>query len=579
MKARQVLMRVTSATLVLVAAGPLEAQGNMANTQRALRPGQTRGPAFMVPVFRSAERGLGVAAADALRDRLMNDNLPTTMWILPKKDIIANLEQSGYSGSDALSTSDLRQLAVFVRADEFLDGVVARGADGALTLTATLNLPRGEGMEQPLPVATGAKVGDLAGPLSGEIEKARKQIKGTQECTTARGQRNYDEARNAALRAIREYPQAVLARICLLEIAIGQRQGADSLIKVSEELLAIHPENERALKVVVDQYATKAETDKSYEDRYIAALQKLLAADPTNTSLQASIVRALASANKMEMARPIIDEAVKQSPGDPELIRLQWSIYRAMNDWKGAITVGEEMIRHDTAAGDTLFFQQLVAAYLSDSQPVKAQEVASRGAAKFQNNATLLLSVIQLARQNGQLPQALEATNRLLAIDPKNATAALQKAQIFSEQDQVDSMVVALRAAVAVGAPKETAAGMALSKANPWFTRWSRDSAKTVEEGERIITLLAFSDSLNSTPGSALLTGLAQLTVGQSLLTAAREPKSCEMATKGRDYVAKSQEGLPRAGRQFPNETANAMNGVMQLLPYGEQLVKTFCKQ
>jgi hypothetical protein len=119
---------------------------------------------------------------------------------------------------------------------------------------------------------------------------------------------------------------------------------------------------------------------------------------------------------------------------------------------------------------------------------------------------------------------------------------------------------------------------MILTKANPWFSRWSRDSSKTVEEGERILSLLVLSDSLNPTPAAALLTGLAQLTLGQQLLTAAREPKSCEMATKGRDYVAKSQEGLPRAGRQFPNETANAMNGVMQLLPYGEQLVRTFCK-
>jgi hypothetical protein len=50
-KARQVLMRVTSAMLMVVAAGSLEAQGNMGNTQRALRPGQNKGPTFMVPVF------------------------------------------------------------------------------------------------------------------------------------------------------------------------------------------------------------------------------------------------------------------------------------------------------------------------------------------------------------------------------------------------------------------------------------------------------------------------------------------------------------------------------------------------
>ena len=56
MKARQVLMRATGVTLMFVAAGTLEAQGNMNNTQRPLRPGQNKGAAFMVPVFRSAER-------------------------------------------------------------------------------------------------------------------------------------------------------------------------------------------------------------------------------------------------------------------------------------------------------------------------------------------------------------------------------------------------------------------------------------------------------------------------------------------------------------------------------------------
>ena len=35
--------------------------------------------------------------------------------------------------------------------------------------------------------------------------------------------------------------------------------------------------------------------------------------------------------------KPIIDEAVKQNPGDPNLIRLQWTIYRAMKDWKGSV--------------------------------------------------------------------------------------------------------------------------------------------------------------------------------------------------------------------------------------------------
>ena len=576
MIARQLLMRVTGAALMF-GAGGVDAQST-ANTQRPLRPGQNKGPTFMVPVFRSSDKTLGVQVADVVRDRLMSDNLMTSMWVVSKKDLNANLELSGYSGTDALSEGDLKQLAVFIRAEEYVDGVVSKSADGTISLTATLNLPRGEGMSQPLGTISGAKPSDLAAKMSGEIEKARKQIPGATNCMSANRQRQYDEAKAQAAKAIKDYPNSVFGRICLLEVAIAQKAGDDDLIKITEEIIAISPDNDRALKVLVDAYSRKAPTDKSFEDRYIATLEKLLAADPTNTSLQGQVVNALARSGKFEKAKPIIDEAVKQSPGDPELIKLQWRIYRAMNNYKGAIAIGEEMVKHDTAAADTQYYQELVAAFLSDSQPVKALEAASRGATKFPNNTTLWLSVAQLARRNGQLPQALEATNRLLTIDPRNATAALQKAQIYSEMDQVDSMVVAIRAAVAGGGPKDVAGGMILQKANPWFTRWSKDSTKTVEEGERILGLLILSDSLNPSPPAALLTGLAQLTLGQTLLVEAGKTRNCDMATKGKEYVAKSQEVLPRAGRQFPNETGNAMNGAMSLTTYGDQVTKAVCR-
>lgn len=147
----QRLARVTGVFLVFASAGSLGAQ-SMANTQRPLRPGQTRGPSFMVPVvFKSADRALGQQVADVVRDRLMSDNLATTIYVMPKKDVITNLEQSGYSATDALSDNDLKALASFIHADEFVDGTVTQESDGSYTLNAMLKLPRGDGMEQPLP--------------------------------------------------------------------------------------------------------------------------------------------------------------------------------------------------------------------------------------------------------------------------------------------------------------------------------------------------------------------------------------------------------------------------------------------
>jgi len=563
--------------MVLVATGSLDAQSTT-NTQRALRPGQTKGPNFMVPVFRSSVAGLGVQVADNVRDKLMQDNLMTAMWVIPKKDLIANLEQSGYSGTDALSPSDLKQLAQFVHAEEYLDGVVTRAADGTISMVATLNLPRGEGMEQPLGTATGAKPGDVAAKMSTELEKARKQIKGATDCLQSNRQRQYDEAKAHAAKAIKEYPQAVFARICLLEVAFTQKASADDLIKIAEEILAIAPENDRALEIVVDQYRAKAGTDKAFEDRYIAALQKLLAADPTNTGLQASIVRALAAAGKLAMAKPIIDEAVKQSPGDPELIKLQWNVYRNLGDWKGAIPIGEEMVKHDTAAADTAFYSQLVAAYLSDSQPQKAQEAAARGAAKFPNNPTMWITVAQLARRNGQIPQALDAINKVLAINPKFPGVNLQKAAIFSEQNNLDSLRETLRSAVAAGEDKATAAGMLLPKVNNMFRAYQSDSSKTVEGGEQILGLFAFADSLNPTPTSGFLQAATMVVMGPPLLARAAANKSCEDSRRMNDMLISAQSLVQKHGREFGAAAGSVMQGAIQMQGYADQYVKTFCK-
>ncbi len=574
----QRMARVTGVLLVFASAGTLGAQ-NMSNTQRPLRPGQTRGPSFMVPVvIRSADRVLGQQVADAIRDRLMSDNLMTTIYVMPKKDVVTNLEQSGYSATDALSDNDLRQLAAFIRADEYVTGVVTKAPDGTLSLKPMLLLPRGDGMEQPLPEVTGNKPGDLAGKVSREIGDARKQIEYANNCMQANRQRNYAEAKEQAAKGIAEYADAVMPRMCLIEVALAQKAGPDTLIRIAEEVLKVHPTNDRALKVVVDQYATKSATDKAYFDKYIGALEQLLKADPSNTTLQRQIAEALASANQMDKAKAVIDSAVKRNPGDPDLVRLQWRIYRSLGDWKEVTRIGEEMARQDTSVADTLFFQQLVAAYLSDSQPQKAQEVASRGAAKFSRNATLWLTVAQLARQNGQLPQALDAINRLLSINPQAQGAYMQKAAIFNEQGNLDSLIVAVRASAAAGDDKTVGGTMLLQKGNELLKAYQADSVKTVEGGEHVLSVLAIADSINPTPTSGFLMGATQVLLGQALYTRASETKSCDDARRMNDMLISAQDLVRKNGREFGAAAGSVMQGAITLQEYANKAVQAFCK-
>src|SRR5687767_10924148 len=57
---------------------------------------------FMVPVFRSQEKGLGVQIANALRDKLTADIPIKEIWVIPKSEIENSLTPSGYSITEAL---------------------------------------------------------------------------------------------------------------------------------------------------------------------------------------------------------------------------------------------------------------------------------------------------------------------------------------------------------------------------------------------------------------------------------------------------------------------------------------------
>jgi tetratricopeptide (TPR) repeat protein len=279
------------------------------------------------------------------------------------------------------------------------------------------------------------------------------------------------------------------------------------------------------------------------------------------------------------MAKPIIDEAVKQNPGDPSLIRLQWQVYLALKDWKGATTIGEEMIKTDTAAADSSFYNALVAAYVSDSQPQKASEAAARAAAKFPNNAGFLVAQAQLSRQVGQLPQALAAINKAITIDGKNGAYYLQQAQIYTEMQQPDSAVGALRNALANGADKALVGGMALSAGNQIFRKFN--TSKDTTDLMKALPIVLWADSVRASPTSALLIGAINLSMGNALIQAANDAKSCEMATRAGDMITEAQIALPKAAADEGNRAtvAQLMTSVQTLSSFPDRQKAAFCKK
>jgi tetratricopeptide (TPR) repeat protein len=527
----------------------------------------------MVPTFRSQERGVGLQAAEALRERMGQDFQLKTLWIVPKSDIMTTLVNSGYSTTEALSSNDARALAQLLRAEEYVEGNVEKTPTG-YRVTANMMLVRPDGMVQPLPPVDVAKVNDAAKGISNAVEAARKQIEPTKKCIDLYRAKKYNEALAEARKGIAVYPNAVMPRVCIAEIYNDQKLGADSMIAISESILKLHKDNKRALAFAADAYA-----EKKMEDKQIETLTRLISLDPNNTRLQTQVVNILAGSGKASLALPIVDDAVKNNPGDAALVKLQWLVHFAAKDIKGALVIGEEMVKLDTASADTSFFIRQSAAYAADSQFKKAAETLARGRQKFPNNMSIASTYVQLLIQTGQTAQAIEEAKRVLAVNPKIPGIWLPIAKAQSDAGAPpDTVMASLRASVAAGDSAGLVATYATGLGQAEQKKANAANPKDIDGFRRALNYLQFADSVQQTPTAAFLQGAVHLQKGQALLEQARDKKSCDLAKEGAQDFTDAQIFIPRGAAQFRDDAGKLMAAVQQLAPYGDQMVKALCK-
>jgi hypothetical protein len=140
-------------------------------------------PRVMVTTFQSAEKELGVKAAEELRNRITRDVDARKVFVIPKADIAKTLEASGYPTNEALQPNDAKALATLLRADEYIDGVVTKTPTG-VKVEARLVLSRDQNLGQPLPSVEVGKVEQAAAAISKSYQAARDQLPAEKECYT-----------------------------------------------------------------------------------------------------------------------------------------------------------------------------------------------------------------------------------------------------------------------------------------------------------------------------------------------------------------------------------------------------------
>lgn len=539
-----------------------------AHAQRTIEPDAR----VLVATFRSADRSLGVAGAEAIRARVQQEVPVRQLFVIKKENINETLEQSGYRPDSALSANDTRELARLMRADEIIDGTVSATAEGGVRIDARLALARDISLSQPLPPAEGRNVGDAARQIARDVKEARKQLAANKKCEQALREQKWDDAIGFANEGIREYERSTLARLCLATALKEKGATPDEVLAVTNRVTEIDPRSKHALGLAHDAYNAKGDSVQATE-----TLVKLFQADPTNVSLLVDqIIPALVRAGNPERAISIVDTLVVQNPGDPSLLRTQWLVLLRAENWKRAVEVGERLVSLDTAAASADYYTRTVGALAADSQYQRAAEVAALAAQKFPTNATFLMQQGQLLRSLGQLPQAVAVMQRAYAIDPLVQNGALFIIVGLGEQGMADSALAFANTAIAAGADRDAIGNALLGAVGPAVQK--AQESKLRADWQAAMAMAKAVDNIAPSANSKYFLGVSAFQVGLDALQKLEQTKSCAEARLIEDVWATAQIAMP-AGASVSAETAGQIMGLIQqysapVAQYRRQLCK-----
>jgi tetratricopeptide (TPR) repeat protein len=554
------------AVLLSSIASPVLAQ------QTALRGGQSPGPRFIVPTLVSDGTRLGFQVANAVRERIMSDFDMRALWVVPESTITKYLTDAGYPPDQPLSTSETRQLASSFGATELLNGTVVKTPSGGYRVQAAWSLGTRDDMVQPLPAVEAAKISDVAKLVAHEFQAARKQIESVQRCVTFSRARNFAGALAEARKAIDVYPKSVLGRVCIANIYEQQGLGPDSMIRISEEILAIHPGNGRALAFAADAYGAKELTQDQTR-----VLERLLTVDPTSHRVRLALARAYAGGGKPDAAQPLVDSTVVQDPQNVEAVNLQWRVHLATKDWAGAVRIGEALIAIDTSAATRDFFVRMIAAADAAGDAPNAVQLATRGVARFPADDELALLQVQFLRRTGQLPAALAAVNALVARSPRAQGAWLQKARIESESGMAaDTILATLARGIENGENRSLVARYARTLGQT--TAKASMDPKDLDGLRTATRYLKAAESAQANDTTAYVLGTTSLSLGRRLYSEARTAKRCDLAKEMQQSLVDAQISLLKGGRVFPVQTPQLLTGLAEAMAFADQLAKSVCR-
>lgn len=514
--------------------------------------------------------------SDATRNRLGKLLDEQEVSLLANYRLNALLIKSSYRRNSELSDVETRIVAGELRADEIVVGHVRREGRAFIT-DARLARIRNWNMQQPLPSVRAATPEAAGEAVAAEVLKARAQLPGLRRCENALSKSDLRTAAREAESAIRAYPRAVIARDCLIAALRDGNTGADSLLRVADDALAIDSSNTFA---EVARAQSLEALQRSREA--VAQWNRLYTQHYDSLSLGVTIVEALLRLQQPSTALTDAQALEKRFGDNPQLRRLRFRAFSQLGQFSAAATLGDSLEAADeTFRADSAYTVRHVEALRQLSDTLAALEMSVRGVRRFRGDSRLYLQYLQLlgveqavalpralsrfpdvpeyrllaareARRAGNRRVAISETRAALARDSSLTTQYLALADLLLEENHADSAAMVLRSAPRTGEQSETLRSYALARG----VQLLRAAADTAPARQRIaLTVLLLADSVASREDSRATLAAASLQVSRSHLVDAFRTNACADVQRADEVLAISSAAMTRGLGNGPSVT------------------------
>jgi tetratricopeptide (TPR) repeat protein len=578
---RSGLTLLTGLSVAVSVGSPLRAQRGTQPAQRGGPPNPDT-PQLVVAVLASADRKLGVDAADEIRRRVQSEHSAKELYAIPKVSIDNTLKGSGFSTDSVLSSMDLMELAKEVHGDYVLEGTVARRATGLHADTRVLLQTGSKMVVQPLAPVDGKDIGDVARQVDRAISAAMKAMPAYRQCVNDLRAQKYDAAIADARKGLVAYPGSLPNRVCILSAYSATNAAPDSIIAIATAITAADSTNMIAWANLAAAYEQRKDAANAL--RASLAMYRI---DPTNVAVLMAVIDHMVNAGQAMQALAILDTALVTSPSDVNLLRKRWTVQLYAHQYRQALASGVLLVKTDTAAATVEYYQRQLGAAQADSNAAAVQRLAATAAARFPKELSFQLLAARSAFNAGHSAEALAAARRAQALDTRSAAAWQIAVAVQNQLNQPDSAIATARQAIAAGVPKDTIGASLLAIAGPALAK--AQTSKTRADWQAALEASETVDAVAPSPQSAFYVGVSAVQIENDVLhdvqrlvkgspKKADQQRACAGAKQAEDLLAKTSIAMPKGGVVDKATAGQVLAAVPQLGDFVGSVKKAYCK-